>query len=282
MNELVDFVVNVYERTYRKVLAPGWFKTTQAPLRFPFARTVVLINNTDDPNDARRRSEALLSSGEIDEAHFVSDQIDASLQTLGLRQKHLGAVPHFSDCAFVALTVSGSPWLLYWDADLVQVAGGNWITPALHLLQHDPAVAVASPAWHPELPQQEATRVTSDFAIGYGFSDLAFLCHRETFIGQNWTKPSVPASYRYPLAPVTPVFEQRVDSWMRRNRQMRATYLHARVEHRASEGDNYPQSWPLTVRTKSRIQRRLLQATCRLAPSDPRFNPHPRSSTTLT
>lgn len=276
MVQPVDFVVNVYERTYRDVLTPGWFHRTKQPLSFPFARTVVLINNTKDPDDARRRARGLIATGEIDEAHFVSDHLDAALSRVGLRQADLEPVPHFSDCAFVALALAGNPWLVYWDADLVQIRGGDWVTPSLKLLENDPHIAVANPAWHHHLPQAEAFTTSADFALGYGFSDQVFLCRRDTFLSQRWSGPMMPASYRYPLAPVAPVFEQRVDSWMRRTQKLRATYLLAQVEHKAPQGGNYPRQWPLSTRMKHRVQKRVLQLGSQMAPRDPRLTPHPK------
>ncbi|WP_143447905.1 hypothetical protein [Kineosporia sp. R_H_3] len=237
----VDFVVNCYERTYREVLAPGYVSGLAEAQRFPFASVTVLVNNVDDRADAEARAKEL---GEADpgvsRVEFVADHLLAALAVTGLRARHLEPLGHFTDCGLVAATLPGPEWLCYWDADARLREPADWLTPTLAAMDADPRHGVGNPNnWHPGLAEREALIVDGDVAVGYGFSDVAFLARRADLARPVYRKVS-PASWRYPLAHVEPVFEQRVDAWMRRERRTRVTYLPAVVEHLGEAGGNYP------------------------------------------
>ena len=61
----VDLVVNCYERTYRRVLAEGFFDAIADQNRVEFAGRYAVINNVVDTADARAMAERLVASGEI-------------------------------------------------------------------------------------------------------------------------------------------------------------------------------------------------------------------------
>ena len=277
MAESVDLVVNVFERTYRTVLTPGWFPGLTASMPYPFAKRVALINNTVDPNHAHDMAQHLISINEIDEMHFVADHLEAALNKTGLSRSDLEPLQHFSDCALVALNLPhGSPYLLYWDADVTLATACDWVTPSLQMLTRADVV-VANPAWDVEEALAEAAYTQGDYAIGYGFSDTVFLCKREKVATLRLGAPMVPASYRYPLAHIKPIFEQRVDSAMRRARLHRATYLLARTTHHGDVGTQYPYAGRLSE-VRRRIQSIGLRASRLLYPGSPLTNPYPKAS----
>jgi len=76
----VDLVVNTYERTYRRALAPGFFRDIQDQCRFSFAGRVALINNVGDESDARKRAEALVAGGELTGFELVRKRLPAALE----------------------------------------------------------------------------------------------------------------------------------------------------------------------------------------------------------
>ena len=136
-----------------------------------------------------------------------------------------------------------------------------------------PRDAVANPSWGDGAEAQaEACYVLDDFVLGYGFSDTAFLFRRSQWARQNYRRV-VPASWRYPLAHVGPVFEQRVDSWMRRGRLLRATYLPAQTIHQGAVGTAYPR-----LSRRQRLRRRWFtvagRGLARAVPRDPRMVPY--------
>jgi hypothetical protein len=140
----------------------------------------------------------------------------------------------------VAVTLKGSGYLLYWDAEVRLQKPVNWVCPAIELMGRDARIFVANPnwCWRPTL-QRETLWEGEGFAFGYGFSDQLFLAR-----GDELSRPIYGhrclASLRYPLAHVEYTFENRVDAYMRTHRRLRATYLAAVYEHPQSEGAGYP------------------------------------------
>ncbi len=238
MEASVDLVVNSYERTYRTVLASGFFPHVAAQNQRSFARRVALINNVDDRRDAQQRAERLRRDGEIDSFYFVADQIDQALWTTGLTKSDLGRVPHYSDCSLVAVTLPGNPYLLYWDAEVRLRQPGNWIDQAVALMQSDARILVANPNWQTPTLAQETLLTTGNFALGYGFSDQLFLVRRAELARPIYQSRCL-ASLRNPFAHIASIFEKRVDAFMRTNRLLRATYVSVVYEHLEKDGSAY-------------------------------------------
>ena len=225
----VDLVVNCFERTYRQVLKPGYFPNIESMLCRRFTRTVALINNVTDREAAKRSAEALVECGDITEYYFVSELLDEALELVGLTREDFGRIIHFSDCALVAITLPGSDWLLYWDADVVLQKPCDWVAPALDLLASDPRILVANPSWEGQL-RSEILSESGDFDLGYGFSDQVFLVRRRDLARPIYNERCA-ASMRYPLSHIALVFEARVDAYMRVHRRLRATYRGAVYVH---------------------------------------------------
>jgi hypothetical protein len=245
----VDLVINVFERTYRRALAPAAIASVREANRFPFARRVALINNVADPSDARRRAQHALDAGEIDEFHFVADHLDRALARTGLRLEELEPLLHYSDAPLVAATLPGSPWLLYWDPEARLAQPVDWVGPALELMSKDARVIVANPSW--ELPdgagrrpgvEREAIATRTGFAIGHGFSDQVFLARRALLAAPIYKQRCI-ASIAYPGAHKARVFEARVAAHMRHHGGLRATSLQASyVTDAPAGGSSYPPS----------------------------------------
>jgi hypothetical protein len=226
----VDLVINAFERNYRTVLAPGFFPKVSSANRFAFSRVVALINNVGDVADARARAVQLISAGELDAYHLVSDRLPDALRITGLRTRDLGRLIHYSDCSLVAVTLEGAPWLLYWDPDIYLEEPVDWITPVIARLEADPRLMVANPLWEDPTLESSTIEFDGDFAIGQGFSDQVYLVRREELAAPIYRQRCI-ASYRYPVSAVGDVFEARVDAWMRHHGRLRLTYLPARYRH---------------------------------------------------
>lgn len=235
----VDLVINVFERTFDRVLKPGFVSRIESDNQCVFAQKVVLINNVEDKRKVQNLTQRLVDAGEITAYASVEEHLDDALRSVGLTRRELGRIPHYSDCALVAVHLSGSPWLCYWDAEASLQRPINWIEPAIRMMERDSRILVANPNWWRSGLDEETDEITGSFVLGYGFSDAVFLCRRSDFkcpIYRHWTV----ASLRYPLAHISPVFEQRVDAYMRVQRKLRATHRSAVYEHPETEGRTYP------------------------------------------
>jgi len=240
----IDLVVNSFERTYRQTLAPGVFPGIEVENGRAFARRIALINNVNDAGDARVRAEALLSRGEIDAYIFVADRLERALQLCGLTPAELGRISHYSDCALVAVTLGGAPWLLYWDAEVHLERRYNWVDPAAEFMDEDRRVFAANPvSWRGEVNWSTLDH-KGPFALGYGFSDAVFLGRRSEFARPIYRERCL-ISLRYPLSHVAADFEQRVDSYMRRHRRLRATHTGVIYHHPENVGLSYPAPTPI-------------------------------------
>ena len=241
MDAEIDLVINTFERTYRNVLAPGTFRRVEEQNLRRFRRRVALINNVGDLDDARRRAASLRDSGEIDEYHVVEDRLDKALAATGLTRRDLGRIPHYSDCALVAVTLPGAPWLLYWDAEVELDRPYDWISPSVDLMEADERVVGASPTGSTGEARWSTLEVVGDFALSFGLSDQLFLARRKD-LGRPIYGCSALASLRFPLAHVAPVFEQRLDAYMRSVNRYRASHLCAIYHHPKNQGFQHPRA----------------------------------------
>jgi hypothetical protein len=229
MSEAVDLVVNTFEATYRSVLEPGFFETIERQNCRRFDRTVALINNVSDRGDAERRAEELVRRGAVSAYYFVEDRLPEALRRTGLTKGQLGRALHYTDCSLVAVTLPGSPWLVYWDAEVRLLEPVNWIDPALRLFAEDPRVLVANPSWGQGL-ERETLEARGNFSLGYGFSDQVFLARRSALAAPIYRHRCV-ASWRYPRVHAGLIFEAQVDAYMRARRRLRGTYRKATYLH---------------------------------------------------
>lgn len=226
----VELLVNTFERTYRRVLAPGFFDEIEQQNQFRFARRVALIANVDDRGAAAALARQRVEAGEIDAVAWVDEQLPRALELTGLSARDLGDVPFFSDWALVAVTLPGCDWLLHWDADVRLERHGDWVTPSLSLMEGDERLAVANPNWEAPTVHAEGIETRGPFVIGRGFSDQLFLVRRSEFGRAIYSQRCV-ARLRYPVAHLGHIFEARVDAYMRHNGRLRATYADVRYLH---------------------------------------------------
>jgi hypothetical protein len=252
----VELVVNCYERTYREVLAAGFMSRLVDDQLHEFAVVTVLVNNVADRADALARAQQILDSDSpVTRVEFVADHLAAALRRTGLRAGQLKRLPHFTDCCLVAVTLDGPDWIVYWDSDARLERPADWISPTLSRLSRDPSLVIGNPDnWHVGLARREALVVDDEFAIGFGFSDVAFLARRSVLAAPIY-RHVAPASWRYPLAHIEPIFEQRVDAWMRRTGKQRATFLGVGITHAGEVGTNYPATG-LRARSRAALFRR--------------------------
>lgn len=250
----VDLVVNTFERTYRRALAPGAITSIREANVHPFARCTVLINNVADRDDASARAQQLLEAGEIDEFHFVADHVDRALRVAGLRRGELEPMLHYCDGPLVAATLPGSPWFLYWDPEARLARPVDWISPALQLMREDDRLMIANPSW--EAPgtdgrrpgvEREALEARDGFCIGHGFSDQVFLARRDAFAAPIYRQRCI-VSIIYPAAHKAKVLEARVGAYMRHHDRLRATSLEATyLTDTSAGGSSYAPDGPLEM-----------------------------------
>lgn len=251
----VDLVVNVWERTAREVLQPAWFQRLEDSLRHQFSHKILLINNLGREEYRLRELWNLSGAGQVDEVVSVADRLPSVLDIVGLSASDLEPLSHYSDCALVGCCVPRSPWFLYWDPFCEVVKEDEWILPAVYAMEASPEYLVANPSWwgFDAADRVASTAESRDWYVSYGFSDTVFLARRDDFakpIYREWHL----ASLRYPFAHIGPIFEQRVDSYMRTTFRKRLTHKHSMYRHRPEEmGASHPRRISAMRRARRRM-----------------------------
>ena len=223
------------------VLEPGYFHSIEKDNNRSFTKTL-LINNVKNSSFVKKLAEEAIERGEINRYIFIKQQLPYALKVTGLSISDLGRAYYYSVGPLVASTLPGDDWFLYWDAEVTLSRPCNWVDRAIKLMDSDPRIIVANPNWSTKGIEREMMFTSEDgkFAISYGVSDQCFLARRSDLARPIWNY-KCPASLRYPLAHIAPVFEQRLDSYTRQCRKLRATYLGVSYNH-INEGQSYPET----------------------------------------
>jgi hypothetical protein len=262
----VDLCVNCYERTYREVLASGFFNALADNHARRFARRTAIVNNVDDRVDAEARIERLQAAGELDAAFFVEDHIEEALRRTGMTREAIARAPYFTDWGLVLVTAPGPDWLVHCDPEVRLQEPVDWVSPSIVLMQRDRRVMVANPSWYAPTPQHDTLARTTlerveGFSLGLGFSDQLFLGRRSELAAPIYRQRCL-ATRRYPMANVSPSFEARIDAWMRHHDRLRANFLAAVYVHPDEIGGAYPARSP-TEKLGSLVNRAVIEAVMR-------------------
>ncbi|HLX89807.1 MAG TPA: hypothetical protein VKR22_15285 [Acidimicrobiales bacterium] len=241
----VELVFNCFERTIGLVTSTPVLTDLAKALAYPFARRTLLVNNVADPGRWSADLDRLVAEGAVDRWLSVADELPAALATTGLRPRDIRHRRHWTDFGLVTVALPGPPYVCYCDPEIEFTVPGDWIGPAIELMQRDRSVAVANPRWaHGPPPEERADERVGEFLVGYGFTDQIFLLDRREFaapIYRSRVPVSLrsPASLRYPGAADSFVFEMRVDAYMRTRRRRRATHTTVTYAHARPDGSSY-------------------------------------------
>lgn len=214
----VGLVTNVYQRTYRSVLEPGYMRGIVSSQGRDLDEVVVLINNVDDEADARDRAESRVQAGEISGFAFVADHLEDALRARKVSRRSLGKRPYLVDFGLVMPHVLRTRWLLGWDAETRLVQPRNWIDPGLDLMADDLRVLHVSldrpprTSFEPDI-HREVVRRVGEFVYTHGFSDHVFLVDRQRLMAAPFRSFAPAAVVRHAPHPYT--FEYRMESYQR-------------------------------------------------------------------
>ncbi|HKX68708.1 MAG TPA: hypothetical protein VJN29_15940 [Intrasporangium sp.] len=233
----MGLVTNVYERTYRMVLASGFMSALTSSQRRPLDDVVVLINNVDSRANAAELAAEAVRRGEISSFAFVDEHLNEALTRVKASRRRLGPRPYLTSFGLVMPHVLRTRWLLGWDAETTLVTPSNWIDPALDLLQSDSRVFHVSlhrpprTEWEPNICH-EAVERHGDYVYSYGFSDHVFLLERDRLLKARFRTFAPAAVVRHAPHPYT--FEYRMESYQRSSGLFRATAVNVHYDTNTS------------------------------------------------
>ncbi len=201
---------------------------------YAFNQKILYINNVQDYSKVAQIADRLIRSGVIDQYVKVSDYAEETLNFFSLSKDKLGIGYYYSIAELVSIYLTKTEYLLHFSGDSIvsKKAATQWLHDGIETLRNKNNVKVFNLTWNEEYSAAKKEADYDDHMNGYGFgfSDQMYLIRSADF-----KKPIYefydPASERYPKYGGE-LFEKRVDSWMRQNNFLRATYKNGSYLHK--------------------------------------------------
>jgi hypothetical protein len=211
----VTLSVNIFERTYNNIFKKDFFKNIEDKFNYKFDQIHVTINNVNYRDKVEKKVLRLRDKGIITNFYFVEDYIDKALKNFGIGYDVLGKIPHYSDFLYVSIFVTQTKFLCYFDPDNTILKEGPWIRDSIHLLNKNKSIMATAPTHGKFCPPEDVLFENQKFYFYYTFTDQIFFIRKKDFSRDIYYYKTLSSFARYPLAYIFPVFEQRVDSYMR-------------------------------------------------------------------
>ena len=208
----VTFATTVWEKDWRQILLdPEYLPVRQIGNHlFPFAERLLIINNVEDAEGARRAAEKWVEKG------VLSRVVTAEKGTLGFfgleglsgwfYYNAIGPLTAIRECA--------TPFLVYLTGDVRLDGPLDWIRPSLLKMEQNRNFKVANPVWNGRYDEakREAKGKSGPFYVGReGFSDQMFLVRTDDFRQPIYNETRGDAGH----FPHGDTFEKRVFSYMK-------------------------------------------------------------------
>lgn len=233
----VTFETKVWEKDWDLIMKTPCLGQTIQRCGELVSKKVLFINNVKNKQKVINAADRLISNGIIDRWILVEDYAERALSYFNLSKEKLGVGYYYSIAELVSIYLCDTKYLLHFSGDSTVIKGAryDWLAQGIKVLENNPQVAVVNLAWTNELGaiRSESDGEDENFFYGYGFSDQMYLIRAEDY-RQKIYEYYNPASERYPKF-AGELFEKRVDSWMRENELLRATYKHGNYLH-----ENFP------------------------------------------
>jgi hypothetical protein len=236
MTPTVTLETKCWEHDWKRILDGERLRLLAERNVYPFSEKILMINNVKNYSVVSKCAERAIQQGWISKYIIVEEHAAEALDFFSVSRGSLGIGYPYSIAELVGIFLCHSDFLLHYAGDCIPATTCDWVSRAVHLMSQDPRVKVCNlnPGEDYSEAKDGATEETDDFCIGYGFSDQCYLVHSREF-RQRIYNESHPASARYPRYGGE-LFEKRINSWMRNNGHLRATYKHAHYIHK---------NWPL-------------------------------------
>jgi hypothetical protein len=236
----VTIETKVWERDWEFVLEKSRLAALMERCHYSFHHKTLMINNFKDYSAVIKRAEILVQDGIIDQFFLVEDYASKALDFFHIDFDSFGSGYVYSIAELVSIYLCRTEYLLHFSGDSLPCAEakGDWLVKCIDALNSDPNLKVANLTWNHQYSAawRESIKTDTDFFIGYGFSDQMYLIRTCDFRAQIYNETNA-ASSRYPAYGGN-LFERRVDSWMRNNEFLRATYRHSSYIHK-----NFPRNF---------------------------------------
>lgn len=239
----ITLETKTWENDWELVVKHQFLRTVMERFKQHADKRVLFINNVLNPSVVARAADRLIANEIIDEYIFVSQHADNALEHFGLTREALGKGYNYSIAELVSIFLCSTKYLAHFSSDttITEDVAPHWLSDATSLLAERGEVSVVNLTWDQKYSEalKDSDYQDDNYFYGYGFSDQMYVIEVEEFNKKIYDFEH-PASERYPKY-AGALFEKRVDSYMRVNARIRATYRHASYIHK-----NFPK--PNTIR----------------------------------
>ena len=238
----VTFETKVWEKDWDLIMKTPFLGRTIDRCGNLIGKRVLYINNVKNAQQVILVANQLVAKGAIDNWILVEEYAEQALSYFNLSKEKLGVGYYYSIAELVAIYLCDTKYLLHFSGDATVVKGApqDWLAQGIKVLEDNPRVAVFNLAETYDFKALREASESEDEACfyAYGFSDQMYLIRTVDYKQKIYEYYNA-ASERYPKF-AGELFEKRVDSWMRENQLLRATYKHGNYLH-----ENFPRrgSW---------------------------------------
>ena len=233
----VTFETKVWEKDWDLIMKTPFLRRTIERCGDLISRRVLYINNVNNPQQVIQAANQLVAKGSIDSWILVEQYAEQALSYFNLSKEKLGLGYYYSIAELVSIYLCETKYLLHFsgDATVLKGASKDWLAQGIKVLEENPQVVVFNLAWTNDFEsiRQESESEDENCFYGYGFSDQMYLIRMADYKQKIYEYYNV-ASERYPKF-AGELFEKRVDSWMRENQLLRATFKYGNYLH-----ENFP------------------------------------------
>ena len=230
----ITFETKVWENDWELMLKSSRLEKMIERCNHTFNERILYINNVQDYSEVAQVADRLIRSGVIDQYVKVGDYAAEALDFFSLSRDKLGIGYYYSIAELVSIYLTKTEYLLHFSGDSIvsKKTATQWLSDGIETLRNNNNVKVFNLTWNEEYSAAKKEAEYDDLINGYGFgfSDQMYLIRSADF-----KKPIYefydPASERYPKYGGE-LFEKRVDSWMRQNNFLRATYKNGSYLHK--------------------------------------------------
>ena len=230
----VTFETKVWENDWELIMKTSRIRETITNCHYNFTNKILYINNVNNLPSVESAAHEMIHKGIIDKYINVNEYADLALNHFNLTREKLGRGYYYSIAELVSIYLSETKYILHLSGDtsITPDTPNRWLEAGVDILEKKPDVKVFNLAWNYDYKdaKDESEYEDKDFYFGYGFSDQMYLI-RTTDFKQKIYEYYDEASERYPKYGGE-LFEKRVDSWMRQNKFLRATYKHGSYTHK--------------------------------------------------
>lgn len=229
----ITFETKVWENDWEIMLKTNRIQAMIDRCGYSFDEKILYINNVLDWNAVESAAQALINKGTITKYVKVADHVDAALEHFSLSAEKLGKGYYYSIAELVSIYLTTTDYLLHFSSDAIVApeTPKNWLEIGIDTLEQHPQIKVFNLTWDRKYRDvlRDLKFEDAQNCYGHGFSDQMYLIKTEDFKRPIYEFHHA-ASEIYP-AYGGELFEKKVDSWMRCNEYLRATFKHGSYLH---------------------------------------------------